>query len=188
MTAAADHRAGPFTTVALILGLSLVATSCGSGSQPASAHKPQHDESAARELVSCPVTIPPQPAVIPPHPYPAQPPAQYGAAWYGTTELWTMLDPNSAVWDDLPGLTQKTFWWNDGYDWGEEPQPRIAITARRIDQTPLEFESSGTGTNGYRTDIGSFMLVGIEFPAPGCWDLTASYKGTELSYIVWIAP
>ena len=30
------------------------------------------------------------------------------------------------------------------------------------------------------------MLVGIEFPTPGCWQMTAEYRGAVLSLVVWI--
>ena len=33
---------------------------------------------------------------------------------------------------------------------------------------------------------GEAMLVGIEFPTAGCWQLTAEYRDAVLSYVVWI--
>ncbi len=30
------------------------------------------------------------------------------------------------------------------------------------------------------------MRVGIEFPTPGCWQVTAEYGDAVLSHIVWI--
>ena len=33
---------------------------------------------------------------------------------------------------------------------------------------------------------GEAMLSGIEFPTPGCWQLTARYGDAVLSYVVWI--
>jgi hypothetical protein len=41
-------------------------------------------------------------------------------------------------------------------------------------------------TNGYHPDLGSFMLGGVEIPAPGCWELTGHYKGYELSFVIWV--
>jgi len=29
------------------------------------------------------------------------------------------------------------------------------------------------------------MLVGLELPEPGCWEITAHYEGTSLGYVVW---
>jgi hypothetical protein len=32
------------------------------------------------------------------------------------------------------------------------------------------------------------MLVGVDFPTPGCWKITGRYADAELSYIVQIEP
>jgi hypothetical protein len=32
------------------------------------------------------------------------------------------------------------------------------------------------------------MLVGVDIPTLGCWEITGQYNGTELSFVVWIAP
>ena len=138
---------------------------------------------------ACPVTIPPHPGFVPPKPYPPQAPDLYQAVWYGTTALWTMLSPDGEVWERLPKnsgmFTQKTFWWSDGYSWTAEPTPSMNVTGRRLDGPGL-FEAGGPGTNGFREDIGSFMLVGIGIPAAGCWELTARYGDAELSYVVLV--
>jgi hypothetical protein len=98
-----------------------------------------------------------------------------------------MLDPEGEMWEDLPEddgrFTQKTFWWSDAYPAKEQPSPPITLTGRRLDG-PGSFEAGGRG-GGSRGDIGSFMLVGIEIPA-GCWELTATYRGAELSYVVLV--
>lgn len=141
-----------------------------------------------RDVGGCPLTIPPRPGLVPPRPYAARPPDLYQAVWYGSAELWTMLDPQGEVWEDLPqddgGFTQKTFWWSDGYSPGQEPAPPITVTGRRLDR-PGSFEVAGRGGGGFRDDIGSFMLVGLEIPA-GCWELTGTYRGADLSYVVLV--
>jgi len=43
-------------------------------------------------------------------------------------------------------------------------------------------------TNAYAGDIGSAMLVGVDFPTLGCWKITGQYKNSELSFVVWVAP
>jgi hypothetical protein len=47
---------------------------------------------AAAAGTTCPVTIPPRPGLVPPDPYPPEPPSSLDAVWYGTPELWTALD------------------------------------------------------------------------------------------------
>ena len=95
-----------------------------------------------------------------------------------------MLSPEGEVWSELPKnegmFTQKTFSWSDGYSWREDTTPPITVTGRRLDG-PGSFDAVGPGTNGFRGDIGSFMLVGIEIPAAGCWELTARYGDAALT-------
>jgi hypothetical protein len=135
----------------------------------------------------CPLTVPPEPGFLPPEPYPPEAPALYQAVWYGTAALWTMLGPEGEVWTQLPidnGMFgQKTFWWSDGYSPIAEPTPSITVTGRQRDGS-ASFEAGGPGTNGFREDIGSFMLVGIGIPAAGCWQLTAQDGDAELTYVV----
>jgi hypothetical protein len=158
---------------------------------PASPGDSPAPSATVREIGGCPVTIPPQPAFVPPQPYPPQPSDVYQSVWYGTAALWTMLGPEGEVWQDLPDddddgrFTQKTFWWSDGYPPRKEPTPPITVIGRRLDR-PGSFEVGGPAGGGFRRGtFGSFMLVGIEIPA-GCWELTATYRGAELSYVVLV--
>jgi hypothetical protein len=178
----------------VLLVVALLGTACGADPRPSgqrSSDRSGPTTMTATEAVgsqdACPLTIPPQPGFAPPKPYPQQAPDLYQAVWYGTPALWTMLGPDGEVWEDLPEddgrFTQKTFWWSDGYPPRGEPTPSITVTGRRLDrQGSLE---TGPGTGGFREDIGSFMLVGIEIPA-GCWELTARYRDAELSYVVLV--
>ncbi len=137
---------------------------------------------------SCPITRPPDPTFTPPEPYPAT--APYVAFWYGTNELWTMLNPDGK-WQGLPhdteGYGQKVFWWREGYDMTAENRPQIQVTGRRLDGDAPTFEQSG-GTNGYHADMGEFMLTGVAIPAAGCWEITGHYREATLSFVVWVAP
>jgi hypothetical protein len=143
---------------------------------------------------TCPVTRPGEQTFTPPESYPANPPALYDAIWYGSDSLWTMLNPEGEVWNNLPyadnsgtsGRVQKTFWWREGYQQVDEPRPDILVTGQRLDKPGATFSAGSPGTNGMRADIGSFMLVGIEIPTPGCWEITGHYEETTLSYVVWI--
>ena len=144
---------------------------------------------SVRETDGCPVTVPPQPGFVPPEPHPHEPPALYDSVWYGSAGLWTMLYPAGEVWTDLPvgpdgKLGEKTIWWSTGYPTDHEPRPRSELTGRRLD-APGSAESGGPAGGGFRHDLGSFMLVGLEI-LPGCWELTATYRGAELSYVVLV--
>jgi hypothetical protein len=43
-------------------------------------------------------------------------------------------------------------------------------------------------TNGFTNDMKWFMLVGVNLPTPGCWEITGSVKDQQLTYVVWVAP
>ena len=124
-----------------------------------------------------------------PSPYLVSPPAVYESVWFGSRALWTMLDPDGETWAQsaLPrgpgGLSQKTFWWSADRIPQDDLVPAITVTGTRLDG-PGTFEF-GPGTNA-SADFGPAMLVGVEFPTPGCWQLTARYRDAVLSYVVLI--
>jgi len=125
----------------------------------------------------------PKPVFVPTRSAPAVPPAYYKSSWFGTARLWTMLSDDGEIWRNLPsspsGLSQKTFWWSEDWDHRAEPEPRITVTGRRLDG-PGTF-SFGPGTNA-GADFGIAMLVGIEVPTVGCWEITGRYHAAALSF------
>jgi hypothetical protein len=139
---------------------------------------------------ACPVTVPDGSFRAPP-PWPAEPPAYYGSHWFGTADLWTMLDVGGEVWHGLPvdaqGLGQKTFWWSTAFTGGaNESNPRITVSGIKLDDpAPRTLPIGGRATNA-AADFGEAMLVGVTVPSTGCWELTASYKGHSLSYTVLV--
>jgi hypothetical protein len=140
-------------------------------------------------LADCPLTVPQDPAFTAPEPYSPNAPflTQF---WFGSKHLWTAL-PIDGIWAGLPhnpeGYTQKVFWWREGYVWTEEPQPDLKVIGERLDASapPLIVSEA---TNAYAGDIGSAMLVGVDFPTLGCWKITGYYRDSELSFVVWVAP
>lgn len=137
---------------------------------------------------NCPVTLPQDPRFIPPPPYPV-----YAASadhfWYGTDSLWTLL-PIKGVWSGLAhnpqGYRQKVFWWRKGYFWRDEPEPELSVTGRRLNASaPALYVSKAT--NAFAEDIQSAMLVGVDFPTVGCWEITGRYAGARLRFVVWVA-
>jgi hypothetical protein len=105
--------------------------------------------------------------------------------WYGTPALWTSLRLDG-TWNGLPyhdgAYTQKVFWWSHGYDW----QSPLTLTGRRIDGSAPPLGAS-RATNAFADDIGSSILVGVEIPAAGCWEITGDLKGVSLSFVVWVS-
>lgn len=162
--------------VAVPLALSRPSTTPGA---PSASSAPSSSTASA----ACAITRP-TPLLTAPAPYPSSPP-RGGAAWYGTPQLWTMLELEGEVWN-LPALGEKTWWWSADWQPADEPEPAIVVTGTRLDG-PGTF-TAGPGTNANSADLGGWaMLVGVEFPSAGCWQLTAEYRDAVLSYVVQVA-
>jgi hypothetical protein len=146
--------------------------------------------SAAAEAApsaTCQVTRP-DPRFKPPKDFVQSLPGYYGSEWFGTAHLWTMVAHDGEIWHGLPrsdaGFGQKTFWWSADWTPRIEEQPAITVTGRRLDG-PGSFTAGNPGTNA-TADFGTAMLVGVEVPSAGCWELTASYRAASLSIVVLV--
>jgi hypothetical protein len=140
-------------------------------------------------LAACPVTPAPQPAFVPPPPYPAVVPAP-GEFWYGTADLWT-VGRDDGVWRDLPygdtGYRQKIFWWRQGYNGELEPEPKLTVTGERLDG-PAPPLLASRATNAYHSSFHWAMLVGVDIPIAGCWEITGQLDDHTLSFVIWVEP
>ena len=136
----------------------------------------------------CPVTVPQEPPFIPPMPYSDL--NAEGYFWYGSSSLWVEI-PEGGVWWGLPdnpeGYTQKIPWWREGYVWDEEPQPPLVVTGERLDGKAPPLKAS-RANGSYAVDMGSAMMMGMDFFTLGCWKITGKYQDDELSFVVWVAP
>jgi hypothetical protein len=112
--------------------------------------------------------------------------------WFGTDRLWTQL-PANGTWRGLPHYTpkdptfrQKLFFGRQGYDAHKEPEPKLRVTGRRLDvlAPPLLADRA---TNGWVQPDQQYMIVGINFPTLGCWEITGHYEDDELTFVVWVA-
>jgi hypothetical protein len=98
-----------------------------------------------------------------------------------------MLDLDGEVWDwgrfpTAPNeAVQKTFWWSANWQMQLEPRPTITVDGTRLDG-PGTFRFD-RGTNARLDGLGDAMLVGIDVPTPGCWEISATYRGATLSYV-----
>ena len=141
---------------------------------------------------SCPVTKPYQTSLfVPPSPYPRK--APQGVFWFGSDKLWTIL-PANGTWAGLPHYTpsdptfrQKLFWWRQGYDWHTEPEPKLTVTGRRLDSSGPPFLLADRANSGWQQQDQPFMVVGINFPTLGCWEIKGQYGDDELTYVVWVS-
>jgi hypothetical protein len=175
----------------MIAGLvCLLVSACTAG-----AGEPGHVSAAASptDPNACPVTVPPQPAFVPPEPYPSEPP--FDQVWYGTAELWTILDADGDVWSDLPvrkdgSVFNKTLWFSESFPSAGEADftgmDNVTLTAVRLDGSAPSVVEHSRGMPGFRRDIKYFKLVGLVLPKPGCWEVTAGYRGAELTYVLQV--
>lgn len=129
---------------------------------------------------SCPVTKPPTPPFAPPSPYPTE--FMSGSLWFGTTKLWTVLTA-----DGRDGLSQKRFWWREGYDWRKDPHPKLTVSGKRLGSPAAPVILDDEASSGWHGDRNhAFIVDAFEVPEPGCWKMTARYEDGELSFVVWV--
>jgi hypothetical protein len=120
-------------------------------------------------------------------PWPPEPPGE-DDFWFGGNGLWTAL-PKSGSWRQL-ALGEKFWLWSEGYaatDVSQDPTPDLTVTADRLDGSAPSFQVS-EGTNGYHSSFNQAMLVGVELPEPGCWQFTAQFEGSQLTFVIWVPP
>jgi hypothetical protein len=90
--------------------------------------------------------------------------------------------PHSAA-----GYTQKLLWWRAGFFWRDTPEPSLWVSGRRLDGPSLPLHVS-PATGVFADEVQSAIMVGADFPALGCWQVTGHLAGQDLSVVVWLAP
>jgi hypothetical protein len=130
----------------------------------------------AAEAGACPTTVPSTDLLG--EPFPAS------EHWYGSEALAVILRPDG-IWRGMgPGYNfrDKLFWWSLGFKPGLESN--MAVSGRSLDNPELKADVSRT-TNAHSPSLGGWtMLVLVEFPSPGCWEITGRYLGQRLSFVV----
>jgi hypothetical protein len=110
-----------------------------------------------------------------------------GMFWYGGEQLWTLLGSNS-TWSQGPldgchGFCTKLTYWARNFDWRKEPEPKLMVTGWRLDhESPMV-----VGAQAYpvfvRGPMPAAMMTSVDIPTSGCWEITAKYRGQELSFV-----
>jgi hypothetical protein len=135
---------------------------------------------------NCPVTRPADSRFVPPSPHPAREPGRF---WLGTDALWTSLDEDG-IWKGIAsaqGTRNKFWWWRKGWKWDDDlgaQGPGLVVTGRRIDGEAPPARVSPV-TNG-KLSTGWAMLVMLELPTSGCWEIVGNYRSESVSMIVWL--
>src|SRR5688500_6521734 len=176
------------TIVAGLAGTLIISACAGVGEREDRSTPLRPGSSAASN--ACPVTVPSHPGFVPPEPYPPEAPSEQ--VWYGSPELWTLLDRNGSVWRGLPvgadgSIGDKTAWFSEAFSKSEgedfSGDPTITVTAVRLDGSAPTVIQEG-GQPSFNRGIKNFLLVPLVLPEPGCWEVTARYRDVELAYVL----
>lgn len=129
---------------------------------------------------ACPATQPPMPAFVPPIPYSSAPFGE-GNFLIGTNELWVSLPRQS--WS---GLRHKMFWWRPGFDGAKENHPNLTVTVKPVNSA-VTTSVDRPATNAHFGGEWS-MLIMVDFPTFGCWEVRGTYGGHSVAFVAWIEP
>ena len=104
--------------------------------------------------------------------------------WYGTEKLAVIL-PRDGTWRGLGpthNFRDKLFFWSEGFEAGSEKN--LEVTGVRLDaDSPPAVVSKPT--NAHAESLGGWtMLVLVEFPSAGCWQIIGEYMGEKLTFVV----
>ena len=127
---------------------------------------------------SCPVSVPEAHLLGQSAPSPLK--------WFGSDSLAVLL-PHDGVWRGMGpdrNFSDKLFWLVAGFQPGMEDD--FSVTGRMLDDDGALLRPLVAGaTNARHDDFGGWtILTGLGFPATGCWQLTGSFKGQELTFVV----
>jgi hypothetical protein len=142
---------------------------------------------SALTSAQCLTTLPPSPPFTPPAPYLTDAPE--GSFWYGSNVLWTQL-PIDGKWraatheEDGSIFRTKLMFWQRGFDWRNETEPKLIVTGKRLDgAAPTVAVAHANAVFIPSRDAAGIMTM-IDIPKMGCWEITAHYKGHDLSFVV----
>ena len=115
---------------------------------------------------------------------------------YGSEALAVTLPPDGALGITGPKarIAAKLFWRSAGFRPGMEDNLKVVIvnlhggpndavvkdvtSANSVREDYADAETDDAWQNGWA------MLTGIDFPSPGCWEITGDYLGQSLTFVV----
>jgi hypothetical protein len=134
---------------------------------------------------NCPVTLPSEPRFSPPAPHKDYKPDS-GAFWHGSNALFVGLD-STGRWrgiKDAHGTRNKLFWYRKDAKWIDEYPYQLTVTAKRLDAAGPMLTVPRV-TNAIMGKIEA-LLVMLQLPQRGCWEVTGNYKSDYLTFVVWV--
>ena len=104
--------------------------------------------------------------------------------WHGTNDLAALI-PIDGHWNGMGperNYFDKFWWWRQGYSAIKESKPNLIISGARLDGPAPSVLVTDT-TSGFDENWNA-MLVGMEFPTSGCWEVIGTYHGHQLKLIL----
>ena len=137
--------------------------------------------SSSAVVFECPISLPERGNI--PERFKDYERGDYISRWVGTKALAARV-PDRGYWTGMGSKSRfrdKWWWWREGYSATVENYPDLKITGRRLDggQEVLE-QPFVTNAMGKGWDM---ILVLLEFPTAGCWEVYATYKDQSLRFM-----
>lgn len=134
----------------------------------------------AKAEANCPVSLPE--TMLPGQEAPSS------LQWFGSDALAVLL-PQDGVWRGMGpdrDFFDKLFWLAAGFQPGMEGD--FSVTGRKLGDDGASLRPLVSGvTNARHDDFGGWtVLTGLGFPQAGCWEVTGSFKGQHLTFIVQV--
>ena len=168
----------PAKASALLVGLGMLVVACSAANVRGSPSNTSEGKVHPESDQPCQVTAP------------VQAPAAFrdelfgsGAA-FGTDQLWVGgLGPDGLIEVPLANVRQDgTMEWKFG--WWRITAGSLVISGRLLDRPGEPLTASvpdGYGQSG-------FQASAVQFPSPGCWEVTGSVDGATLSFVTVVRP
>lgn len=105
--------------------------------------------------------------------------------WFGSESLAAVI-PAEGRWTGMGEahrFRDKFWWWKRGYEAVKEPRPPLTVTASLVDDRSVS--TKPFVTNAYGKDWNA-ILVGMEFPEPGCWRVLGTSGQENLKIILYV--
>jgi hypothetical protein len=160
---------------ALLVAAGIAVAGCTAGSPTSTAATRPAPGSARPLATACPTTLPG--TAVPPG---SSPTLFFGAqSSYGNGRLWV-----GGLWPAGVIKAGPDFIAEDGsigmkFGWWRAVPGNLRITGRRLDATAAPLRSdvpTGYGERG-------FQASGVNFPSPGCWEITGTMATTTLTFV-----
>jgi hypothetical protein len=106
--------------------------------------------------------------------------------WYGSDALYTQLSSDGR-WRGLKaptGTRNKSFWYRKNAEWLTESPYQLKVTYRQLTEAAPTFEAGGVTNAIMGKEVA--MLLMLELPTRGCWEVTANYKNAHVSFVTWV--